>query len=48
MSAHPDSMFTAGLVQMRSGLSPHANLEAATALITRAETGALITCSRPR
>ncbi|MFZ1089038.1 MAG: carbon-nitrogen hydrolase family protein [Xanthobacteraceae bacterium] len=33
MSAHSDSMFTAGLVQMRSGLSPHANLDAATALI---------------
>jgi predicted amidohydrolase len=36
MSARPDSMFTAGLVQMRSGLSPQANLEAATALITEA------------
>ena len=36
MSAHPDSMFSAGLVQMRSGLSPQANLEAATALITEA------------
>src|ERR1700686_2105143 len=34
MSAHSDSMFTVGLVQMRSGLSPQANLEAATALIT--------------
>ncbi len=36
MSAHPDSAFTAGLVQMRSGLSPQANLDAATALIRQA------------
>src|ERR1700681_2256127 len=33
MSADPDTMFTAGLVQMRSGFSPQANLDAATALI---------------
>ncbi|HEY7243839.1 MAG TPA: carbon-nitrogen hydrolase family protein [Xanthobacteraceae bacterium] len=41
MSASPDCVFTAGLVQMRSSLSPQANLDAAATLIKEArESGA--------
>jgi predicted amidohydrolase len=36
MSTPTDSIFTAGLVQMRSGLSPQANLDAAARLIVEA------------